>query len=247
MCSSRPTRTTSPSRAAASSRASASWARRSRSSRSSRAAAPTTASRGYQREALGFGSKTMWPATEAFNRSNILADWPTAAAGPVVGRDRGPPRGDAGRRRCRRQAVLAALVVVSPGQHPQRVARRPAGHRRPLDPGRHLHRRRHGRGRGRRPDGPAARRGRAVRLLRRGVDRLPRPARRGLPRLRGRRRAARRRRASDDDAPFDAAPPEITRLEPQKVYLPLGVGGHVDHQLCREVGSCASSRRAAAG
>jgi len=29
---------------------------------------------------------------------------------------------------------------------------------------------------------------------------------------------------------------EIARLEPQKVYLPLGVGNHVDHQLMREVG-----------
>ena len=36
----------------------------------------------YQREALGFGSKAMWPATEAFNRSDILADWPTAALVP---------------------------------------------------------------------------------------------------------------------------------------------------------------------
>ena len=25
----------------------------------------------YQREALGFGTKTLWPATEAFNRSSI--------------------------------------------------------------------------------------------------------------------------------------------------------------------------------
>ena len=31
----------------------------------------------YQREALGFGSKAMWPSTEAFNRSAIAADWPT--------------------------------------------------------------------------------------------------------------------------------------------------------------------------
>src|SRR3954447_19165121 len=29
----------------------------------------------YQREALGFGSKTMWPVTEAFNRSHISADY----------------------------------------------------------------------------------------------------------------------------------------------------------------------------
>ena len=36
----------------------------------------------YQREALGFGSKAMWPATEAFNRSDIAADWPTAALVP---------------------------------------------------------------------------------------------------------------------------------------------------------------------
>ena len=30
---------------------------------------------------------------------------------------------------------------------------------------------------------------------------------------------------------------EILRLEPQRVYLPLGVGGHVDHQLVRAVGA----------
>ena len=30
----------------------------------------------YQREALGFGSKTMWPVSEAFNRSHISADYP---------------------------------------------------------------------------------------------------------------------------------------------------------------------------
>ena len=53
-------------------------------------------------------------------------------------------------------------------------------------------RRRRRRGRGRRPDGPATARGRALRLLRRGVGGLPRPARRGLPRLRGRRPTARR-------------------------------------------------------
>ena len=30
--------------------------------------------RSYQREALGFGSKAMWPVTEAFNRAHIAAD-----------------------------------------------------------------------------------------------------------------------------------------------------------------------------
>jgi LmbE family N-acetylglucosaminyl deacetylase len=40
----------------------------------------------------------------------------------------------------------------------------------------------------------------------------------------------------DDETPFDLLREEIDRLEPQRVYFPLGVGGHVDHQLCREVG-----------
>src|SRR5688572_29805904 len=35
---------------------------------------------GYQREALGFGTKAIWPASEAFNRSSIRADYP--ADGP---------------------------------------------------------------------------------------------------------------------------------------------------------------------
>ncbi|MDR3632331.1 MAG: PIG-L family deacetylase, partial [Isosphaeraceae bacterium] len=30
----------------------------------------------YQREALGFGSKAIWPTTESFNRSNVRADIP---------------------------------------------------------------------------------------------------------------------------------------------------------------------------
>ena len=40
----------------------------------------------------------------------------------------------------------------------------------------------------------------------------------------------------DDRAPVDLLVQEIARLEPQKVYLPLGIGDHVDHQLVREVG-----------
>ena len=30
----------------------------------------------YQREALGFGNKAVWPALESFNRSHIRADYP---------------------------------------------------------------------------------------------------------------------------------------------------------------------------
>jgi len=35
----------------------------------------------YQREALGFGSKALWPTTEAFNRENIRADRPLDPGG----------------------------------------------------------------------------------------------------------------------------------------------------------------------
>ena len=178
----------------------------------------------------------MWPSTEAFNRSDIAADWPTAALVPAWAADRGPPRGDPGRRRRRGQALLAALVVVSPGEHPQRVARRPAGHRRPLDPGRGLHRRGHRRRRRPATSWPAA-----------GSRTSGTPT---SPRRRScsstcptRSSAATRattscsaRRATTTTAPFDLLRREIARLEPQKVYLPLGVGGHVDHQLCRDVG-----------
>jgi LmbE family N-acetylglucosaminyl deacetylase len=40
----------------------------------------------------------------------------------------------------------------------------------------------------------------------------------------------------DDPAPYELLRSEILRLEPQMVYFPLGVGNHVDHQLCRNVG-----------
>ena len=52
---------------------------------------------------------------------------------------------------------------------------------------------------------------------------------------------------ADDTAPYDLLRREIARLEPQKVYLPLGVGGHVDHQLCRDVGVGAAQREPALG
>jgi LmbE family N-acetylglucosaminyl deacetylase len=38
----------------------------------------------------------------------------------------------------------------------------------------------------------------------------------------------------DDEPPVDILRREILRLEPQQVYVPMGVGGHVDHRLCRD-------------
>jgi LmbE family N-acetylglucosaminyl deacetylase len=43
------------------------------------------------------------------------------------------------------------------------------------------------------------------------------------------------RRADDLDV-TDVLRREIARLEPQQVYFPLGIGNHVDHQLCRDAG-----------
>ena len=40
----------------------------------------------------------------------------------------------------------------------------------------------------------------------------------------------------DDPTPYDVVRREVLRLEPQTVYFPLGVGGHTDHQHCREAG-----------
>jgi len=38
----------------------------------------------------------------------------------------------------------------------------------------------------------------------------------------------------DDEPPAALLRREILRLEPQQVYVPLGIGGHVDHVLCRD-------------
>jgi LmbE family N-acetylglucosaminyl deacetylase len=40
---------------------------------------------------------------------------------------------------------------------------------------------------------------------------------------------------SDDEPPVEVLRREILRLEPQQVYFPLAIGGHVDHRLCRDV------------
>jgi LmbE family N-acetylglucosaminyl deacetylase len=41
---------------------------------------------------------------------------------------------------------------------------------------------------------------------------------------------------ADDEPATEILRREILRLEPQQVYLPLAIGGHVDHRLCRDAG-----------
>jgi LmbE family N-acetylglucosaminyl deacetylase len=189
----------------------------------------------YQREALGFGSKTMWPSTEAFNRSDIAADWPTAVLVPAWAADEDQldaTQADADqaakrfwqrsswyRRASIRNESLADQPVVDdlPTQGAvytdEIVDAAAAGDlmaRRRLEDERFAYFAEASIVFLDLPD--------AVFRGYEGDDELL-----GMPR-------------ADDDAPFELLRREITRLEPQKVYLPLGVGGHVDHQLCREVG-----------
>jgi LmbE family N-acetylglucosaminyl deacetylase len=189
---------------------------------------------GYQREALGFGSKAVWPNTVAFNRANVGNDYPSfieGQAAPWLATDEGlaatQAAADASARRFwqraswYRRADIHAGAGTGPDDVPQQgavltdelVAARMAGD---VMASRRLEDERF-----------AAFAEAAVVFL----D-LPDAVFRGYEgdeQLLGEVRA-------DDQAPVGILRTEIARLEPQKVYLPLGVGGHVDHQLMRQVG-----------
>jgi len=192
----------------------------------------------YQREALGFGSKTLWPVTEAFNRSNIAADVPIeddpALLPPWTATedrlDATQDDADAAAKRFWQRSSWYRRATVRNQPHPGATL---------ID------------------DLPthgavltdevmeAAAAGEAMARRRIEDERyayfaeasivfldLPDAVFRGYEgdeQLLGRPR-------EDDTLVYERIRDEIVRLEPQKVYLPLGIGGHVDHQLCREVG-----------
>jgi len=189
----------------------------------------------YQREALGFGTKAMWPVTEAFNRSSILADYPTAALVPSWAADEDKleaTQADADtaakrfwqrsswyRRASIRNVSLAGQPVIDdlstqgPVYTDGVVEAAVAGDlmaRRRVEDERYAY---------------------FAEASIVFLD-LPDAVFRGYEGDEQLLSAPR----SDDTAPFEVLRREIARLEPQKVYFPLGVGGHVDHQLCREVG-----------
>jgi LmbE family N-acetylglucosaminyl deacetylase len=192
----------------------------------------------FQREALGFGSKTLWPVTEAFNRSALAADVPEvddprylppfaattealdatqedadAAAKRFWQRSSWYRRASVRNRPLAGQAVIDALPTQGAILTDDITEAAAAGDlmaRRRLEEERYA------------lfaeisvvfldlPD--------AVFRGYRGDDELLGPPR------------------PDDAPPLETLRREIDRLEPQKVYLPLGIGGHVDHRLCRDVG-----------
>ena len=189
----------------------------------------------YQREALGFGSKAMWPATEAFNRAAIAADWPTAALVPSWAADADrldatqTDADQAAKRFWQRSSWYRRASIRN-----ESLADQPIADDMPTQGAFHT------------DDVTDAAAAGDLMARRRIEDErfayfaeasivfldLPDAVFRGYEgddELLGSPRA-------DDDAPFEILRREIARLEPQKVYLPLGVGGHVDHQLCRDVG-----------
>lgn len=189
----------------------------------------------YQREALGFGSKTHWPVTEAFNRSSILADYPTAVATAPWSADEDQldaTQSDADaaakrfwqrsswyRRASIRNESLAGQPVID--DLPTQGAVLTEGVMEAASAGDLMARRRI-------EDERYAYFAEASIVF---LD-LPDAVFRGYEndeQLLGAPRA-------DDVEPFEIIRREVARLEPQKVYFPLGVGGHVDHQLCRDAG-----------
>jgi LmbE family N-acetylglucosaminyl deacetylase len=188
----------------------------------------------YQRAALGFGTKALWPLTEAFRRDNIAADYPimpTTSGAP-------PWQADAGR-----LAATQERANTQARQFWQRAAwTRSANIHNVESDDRPL------------PDSIGGQASTEATVfaaddiagLRKTEEEryayfaeasvifldLPDAVYRGYEgdaQLLGAVR-------DDDQAPHEILRREILRLEPQMVYFPLAVGNHVDHQLCRAVG-----------
>ncbi len=186
----------------------------------------------YQRAALGFGTKAIWPATESFNRTAIAPDYPI-----VVDVADAPWAADP-----ERIAVTQERANTQARQFWQRASwTRSANVTNAETPARPLADSVGGQGSLAVMDFEAA----DATAIRKAEDEryawfaecsvidldLPDAVYRGYEgddQLLGGAR-------DDDEAPYDILRREILRLEPQAVYFPLGVGGHVDHQLCREV------------
>jgi LmbE family N-acetylglucosaminyl deacetylase len=189
----------------------------------------------YQREALGFGTKAMWPATEAFNRSAIRADFPAGEADAewLADEDRleaTQEDADASAKRFWQRASWYRRASIRNKSLAGQAVMDDISTQGPIYGDDLL---------------DAATAGEIVARRRVEDERfayfseasvvfldLPDAVFRGYEgddALLGSVRA-------DDDAPISILRTEIARLEPQNVYFPLGVGNHVDHQLCRDAG-----------
>jgi LmbE family N-acetylglucosaminyl deacetylase len=188
----------------------------------------------YQRAALGFGTKTNHPNTEAFRRTNIGADYPvssSAVADPpwLADEDRlevTQQRANTSARQFWQRAAWTRSANITNAESDARPLADSIG----------------GQGSLERIDFHAA----DAAAVRRLEDEryayfseasvifldVPDAVYRGYEgdaELLGAPR-------DDDPAPVELLRSEIVRLEPQMVYFPLAIGGHVDHRLCRDVG-----------
>jgi LmbE family N-acetylglucosaminyl deacetylase len=185
----------------------------------------------YQREVLGFGNKTVWPNTQAFDRGNIGAEYPVSASVAAGA----PWAADGGR-----LEATQAYANTQARQFWQRAAWTRSANvtndtyaERPLADGLATQ------GTLSRTVLDAA----DVAAMRRAEDEryayfveasivdldLPDAIHRGYEGD----EALLGPPAEDDEPPVDALRREILRLEPQQVYVPLAIGGHVDHRLTR--------------
>jgi LmbE family N-acetylglucosaminyl deacetylase len=191
------------------------------------------AAMGFQRGALGFGTKALWPNGETFRRSNIVSDVevaPVAAGAPwaadperiLVTQDRANTQA----RQFWQRAAWTRSANITNDEFDDRPLADSVGGQGTFDE----------------VDFDAAdamairkvEEERFVYLMEASVIFLDLPdavfrGYRGDAELLGGVR-------DDDIAPYDLLRREIERLEPQMVYFPLAVGGHIDHQICREVG-----------
>jgi LmbE family N-acetylglucosaminyl deacetylase len=195
---------------------------------------PADAGGDYQRSALGFGTKVLHPATQTFNRTNIAAEYAVASVtGVGAPWQADPARLDATQERANTQArqfwqraAWSRSANITNDAHDDRPLRDDVPTQGTLT----------------RYDLAEA----DASTMRKIADErwayfieaalvdldLPDAAHRGYEgddSLLG-------PPAEDDEPPTDILRREILRLEPQQVYFPLGIGGHVDHRLCREAG-----------
>jgi LmbE family N-acetylglucosaminyl deacetylase len=194
----------------------------------------------YQRQALGFGGKAIWPASQAFDSGSIAADHavPGETADALAPWQAEPARlkqtqreADDSAKEFWQRASWYRRADISATSLPGGRARDTSNGQGVIDPG---------------AVAVAAAAGEAMAQRRQEDERyalfaeaavvfldLPDAVFRGYEgdeQLLGSVRES-------DAAPIDLLRKEIARLEPQRVYFPLGIGSHVDHQLCRRVGA----------
>lgn len=186
----------------------------------------------YQREALGFGTKTLAPNSQAFNRSNIGAEYPVAASTGVAAPWQADPnrlgatqdQANTQARQFWQRAAWTRSANVTNDTHEDRPLRDEVPTQGTLvryDLAE--------------ADGATMRKAEDERyayfIEAALVDLdLPDAVHRGYEGD----EALLGPSFEDDEPPTEILRREIVRLEPQHVYFPLGVGGHVDHRLCRD-------------